>query len=279
MAVLLALFGALVYGAADFAGGLATRRAAAVAVVFCGQAAGALLLVALLVLVPGRFDPPSIAWGAGAGLSGAFALLLFYRALATGSMTVVAPLTAVTAAVVPVVGGVALGEQPSALALVGVLLAIAAILLISAEGGHLPTAAMLRGRGVAGALLAGAGFGLLFVLLSRAAPDSGFWALAGTRVASLALLAVVALVSRRSLLPRGAAPLLVIVSGVGDMAANLLFLLASRFGLLSIVGVLVSMYPAGTVLLALVVLRERLHALQVAGLAVAGAGVALIALG
>ena len=279
MAVLLAVLGALVYGSADFAGGLATRRAAAVAVVFCGQAAGAVLLLVLLVVVPGRFDPPSIAWGAGAGLCGALALLVFYRALATGSMTVVAPLTAVTAAIVPVVGGIALGERPSALALVGVLLAVAAILLVGAEGGRLPTAAMLRGRGVAGALLAGAGFGLLFVLLSRAAPDSGFWTLAGARLASLVLLAVVALVTRRSLVARGAAPLIVIASGVGDMAANLLFVLASRIGLLSIVGVLLALYPAGTVLLALVVLRERLHALQVAGLAVASTGVVLIALG
>lgn len=279
MAVLLALIGALVYGSADFAGGLATRKAAAVAVVFCGQAAGAVLLVVLLVLAPGRFDLPSIGLGAGAGLCGALALLVFYRALATGSMSVVAPLTAVTAAIVPVVGGIALGDRPSALALVGVLLAVVAILLISAEGGRVPTAAMLRGRGVAGALLAGAGFGLLFVLLSRAAPDSGFWPLAGMRVASLALLAVVGLTMRRSLVPRGAAPLLVIGSGVGDMAANLLFLLASRIGLLSIVGVLLALYPAGTVLLALVVLRERLHALQVAGLAVAGTGVVLIALG
>ena len=174
---------------------------------------------------------------------------------------------------------VASRKRPSALALVGVLLAVAAILLVSAEGGRLPSPAMLRGRGIGGALLAGAGFGLLFVLLSRAAPDSGFWPLAGARVASLGLLAVVALTARRSLLPRGAAPLLVIASGVGDMTANLLFVLASRIGLLSIVGVLLALYPAGTVLLALVVLRERLHPLQVAGLVVAGTGVVLIALG
>ena len=279
MAVLLALLGALVYGFADFAGGLATRRASALAVVFCGQAAGLVVLVVLLVTVPGRLDPASLGWGAGAGLCGALALLVFYRALATGSMTVVAPLTAVTAAIVPVVGGILLGERPSGLALVGVLLAVAAILLVSAEGGRLPTAAMLRGRGVGGALLAGAGFGLLFVLLSRAAPDSGFWPLAGARVASLGLLAIVALAIRRSLVPRGAAPALVVASGVGDMVANLLFVLASRIGLLSIVGVLLALYPAGTVLLALVVLRERLHLVQVGGLALAGTGVALIALG
>lgn len=279
MAVVLALLGAVVYGAADFAGGLASRRTAALAVVFCGQLASVVLLAVLLVAVPGRVDAVSIAWGAAAGLSGALALLLFYRSLAVGAMTVVAPLTAVMAAVVPVVAGVALGERPSPLALAGVVLAVAAVVLVGAEEGRLPGVRMLRGPGVAGALLAGSGFGLLFVLLSRSAEDSGFWPLAGARAASLLLLGVVALLAGRSVLARGASPLLVVGSGVGDMAANLLFVLASRIGLLSVVGVLLALYPAGTVLLAVLVLRERLHPVQLAGLGVATAGVVLIAVG
>lgn len=279
MAVVLALLGAVVYGAADFAGGLASRRTPALAVVFCGQLASVVLLAVLLVAVPGRVDAVSIAWGAAAGLSGALALLLFYRSLAVGAMTVVAPLTAVMAAVVPVVAGVALGERPSPLALAGVVLAVAAVVLVGAEEGRLPGVRMLRGPGVAGALLAGSGFGLLFVLLSRSAEDSGFWPLAGARAASLLLLGVVALLARRSVLARGASPLLVVGSGVGDMAANLLFVLASRIGLLSVVGVLLALYPAGTVLLAVLVLRERLHPVQLAGLGVATAGVVLIAVG
>jgi drug/metabolite transporter (DMT)-like permease len=279
VAIVLALLGALVYGAADFSGGLATKRAPALAVVFCGQLAGVLLLGVLLVAVPGRFDPVSIAWGAAAGLSGGVALLVFYRALAAGAMTVVAPLTAVMSAIVPVVGGALLGERPSILPLVGIVLAVSAVVLVSAERGRLPTLRSLRGPVVAGALLAGAGFGLLFVLLSRAAPDSGFWPLAGARAASLALLALVAVVGRRSLLPRAAPAGLVVASGAGDMAANVLFVLASRLGLLSIVGVLLALYPAATVLLAMLVLRERLHLVQVAGLALATAGVVLIAVG
>lgn len=279
MAVVLALLGAVVYGAADFAGGLASRRTPALAVVFCGQLASVVLLAVLLVAVPGRVDAVSIAWGAAAGLSGALALLLFYRSLAVGAMTVVAPLTAVMAAVVPVVAGVALGERPSPLALAGVVLAVAAVVLVGAEEGRLPGVRMLRGPGVAGALLAGSGFGLLFVLLSRSAEDSGFWPLAGARAASLLLLGVVALLAGRSVLARGASPLLVVGSGVGDMAANLLFVLASRIGLLSVVGVLLALYPAGTVLLAVLVLRERLHPVQLAGLGVATAGVVLIAVG
>ncbi|GAA4740584.1 DMT family transporter [Amnibacterium soli] len=279
MSIVFALLGALVYGFSDFAGGLASRRAPALAVVFCGQLASTALLAVLLVAVPGRFDPPSIGWGATAGLCGGLALLLFYRSLAVAPMTVVAPLTAVMSAVVPVVGGIGLGERPSPLALLGVLLAVGAVLLVSAEEGRLPGLRTLRGPGVVGALVAGTGFGLLFVLLSRSADDSGFWPLAGARVASVVLLGLVALIGRRGLVPRGAAPGLVLASGIGDMTANLLFVLASRLGLLSVVGVLLALYPAGTVLLALLVLRERLHRVQLAGLGVAAGGVVLIALG
>jgi drug/metabolite transporter (DMT)-like permease len=279
MAVLLALLGAVVYGAADFAGGLASRRAPALGVVLLGQLAGVAVLAVLLVVAPGRPDPVSILWGAAAGLCGALSLLVFYRSLAVGPMSVVAPLTAVMSAIVPFVAGVVLGERPSGGALLGVVLAVAAIVLVSAEHGRLPGRAQLVSRAVVGPLLAGTGFGLLFVLLSRAAPESGSWPLVGARAASLTLLALVGVLGRRSLVPRGAPAGLVIASGAGDMAANLLFLLASRIGLLSIVGVLLALYPAATVLLALLVLRERLHLLQVAGLALAAAGIALIALG
>lgn len=279
MSLVLALLGALVYGAADFAGGLASRRAAVLGVVACGQLASLAVLAVLLVAVPGRPDPASFAWGAAAGVVGALGLLLFYRGLSLGAMTVVAPLAALMSAVVPAVAGLLLGERPSPPALVGLALAAAAVLLVGAEGGRLPSAQALRGPVVAGALAAGVGFGLLFVLLSRAAPTSGFWPLLGARAASLALFALVAAVGRRSLVPRGAPPALVLLSGVGDMVANLLFVLAARSGLLSIAGVVVALYPAATVLLALVVLRERLAALQVGGLALATGGVVLIALG
>lgn len=279
MAVLVALLGAATYGVADFAGGLASRRASALAVVFCGQAASIVLIVVLLVAAPGRLDGASIAWGAAAGVIGGVALLLFYRTLSLGRMSVVAPITAVLSAVVPIAAGLALGDRPDGVTLLGVLLALAAVLLVSAEGGRLPTRALLRGPVLAGSLAAGAGFGLVFVLLSRAAPDSGFWPLLGARLASLLVLALVAVRLRRSLMPRGAPPALVVASGLGDMVANALFVLSSRIGLLSVVGVVFALYPAGTVLLALVVLRERLAAVQVGGLLLAGGGVALIALG
>lgn len=279
MSVVLALLGALTYGFADFAGGLASRRAPALAVLFVGQCAGLVLVGVLALAVPARPDLASVLWGASAGVVGVLALLLFYRSLALGSMSVVAPLTAVLSAVVPVVAGLLLGERPSATALAGVLLAAGAVVLVGAEGGRLPTLAQLRGPVVAGALGAGTGFGLLFVLLSRAADDTGFQPLLAARVASVALLGVVGLVGRRPLVPRGAPAALVLASGLGDVAANALFVLASRLGLLSVTGVLLALYPAGTVLLAVTVLHERLARVQLAGLLLAAGGVLLIALG
>lgn len=255
---------------------MSARRNAAASVALVSQCAGLVVLLPALAFVAGKADAASIAWGAGAGMAGAVGLMLFYRGLATGPMAVIAPLTAVTAAAVPVLGGVAAGERPSLGALAGVVAAVVAVLLVSAEGGHMPSRAQLLTPGTATALGAGLAFGLLFVLLAQSGDDSGMWPLVGARFASIGLLLVVTTGLRKPLGVRRAGAGLVVVAGVGDMLANVLFLLASREGLLSIVGVLVSLYPAGTVLLALVVLKERLAWLQVAGLGVAVAAVALI---
>jgi drug/metabolite transporter (DMT)-like permease len=278
MAVLLALVGAVTYGVADFWGGLATKRTAVTAVIATGELAGLVVLVPALALLPARFDVAAVLWGAGAGVAGGLGLLLFYRSLADGTMSVVAPLTAVSAAAVPVLVGLALGERASVLALVGVVVALLAVVLVSAEGGRLPTGRQLvADRSVGEALAAGVAFGLFFVLLSRPAHDTGLWPAAGARVASLALMVAVALPARRRLLPSRPALPLVLASGITDMSANILFLLASREGLLVITSVLTALYPASTVLLAQLVLRERIHRLQVAGLAAAAAAVTLIA--
>src|SRR4051794_40795652 len=139
MAVVLALVGAVTYGVADFWGGLATKRTAAAAVIATGQLAGLVVLVPALALLPARLDAAALLWGAAAGIAGGGGLLLFYRSLADGTMSVVAPLTAVSAAVVPVLVGLALGERPSLVALAGVLVAPLAGVLGSAEGGRPPT--------------------------------------------------------------------------------------------------------------------------------------------
>jgi drug/metabolite transporter (DMT)-like permease len=278
VAVLLALASAVVYGMADFCGGLATRRAAAVAVVAASQAAG---LVALLPLLPWLGGDPTVrdlGWGAAAGVAGASGLVLFYRALAGGVMSVVAPVTAVSAAALPVLVGVGLGERLAPWAVVGIGLALVAVVLVAAEEG-LSSLRSARPAGLVPALAAGAGFGSFFVLLDRTREEAELGPLVAARLVSVVLVTVMALTTRRSLRVPRSAVAVVLLAGVGDMAANALFLLASQQGgPLAITGVLASLYPVSTVVLAQVVLRERLVGTQVAGLAAAGAAVVLIAL-
>jgi drug/metabolite transporter (DMT)-like permease len=205
--------------------------------------------------------------------------MLFYRSLATGTMSVAAPLTAVAAAAVPVLGGIALGERPRALVLVGVAAALVAVVLVSAEGGRPPAPQQLiTDPATAGALTAGAAFGLFFVLISRSSVHSGLWPLLGARVASIALLVGLTLVARPRRPDRSSWPI-IIGAGVADTVANALFLLASRFGMLTVTGVLIALYPASTVLLAQAVLHERVSRLQLGGLATATVSVGLIAAG
>jgi len=275
--IVLALSSALVYGAADFCGGLAARRSAVLAVVGVSQLAGLLALLLLLPALGGRPTPTDAAWGAAAGLAGALGLAVFYRALAAGVMSIVAPVTAVCAASVPVVVGVAMGESLRLTAVLGIGLALTAVGLVAAEGGR-PSLRSARRAGLGAALLAGTAFGVFFVLLDQPSEDSGLWPLVPARAASLLLVLVAAGGSgSRPRLAAGAVPL-VALAGVLDMAANALFLLAAREGLLAIAGVLASLYPVSTVLLAQVVLQERLHRSQVLGLGAAVGAVALIAL-
>ncbi|MGY1720716.1 EamA family transporter [Blastococcus sp. SYSU DS0552] len=278
MAVVLALASAVVYGAADFLGGLASRRASVSAVVAVSQAAGLLALVALLPWVGGPVTAADLAWGATAGLAGAGGLLVFFRALAGGVMSVIAPVTALTAAAVPVLVGVLSGERIGTWATVGIVLALAAVVLVSAESG-LRALRAARPASLGPALVAGTAFGLFFVLLDRTSADAGLTPLVAARLASVVLVVGVALATRQSLRPGRAALPLVLVSGVGDMTANALFLLATQQGgPLAITGVLASLYPVSTVVLAQLVLRERLVPAQLTGLGAAAAAVVLITL-
>jgi drug/metabolite transporter (DMT)-like permease len=204
--------------------------------------------------------------------------MVFFRTLARGVMSVIAPVTALSAAAVPVLVGLVGGDRIGAWAAVGIAVALAAVVLVSAEGG-LSTLRAARPASLAPALLAGSMFGVFFVLLDQTSDGSGLTPLATARLASLGLVVVIALAGRNSL--RVARPALPIAaaSGVGDMAANALFLLATQQdGQLAIIGVLAALYPVSTVLLAQVVLRERLVVAQVAGLGAAVAAVVLITL-
>jgi drug/metabolite transporter (DMT)-like permease len=278
VAVVLALASAVVYGASDFLGGLASRRASVFGVVAMSQVVGLVALVALLPWLGGPVDGADLGWGAAAGLAGAAGLVVFFRTLAGGVMSVVAPVTAVTAAAVPVLVGLLGGDTIGGWAAVGIALALLAVVLVSAESG-LSALRAARPAALAPALLAGSMFGLFFVLLDRTSSEAGLTPLVTARLASVGLVVAIAVAGHQSLRVTRAALPLVAVSGVGDMTANALFLLATQAdGQLAIVGVLASLYPVSTVVLAQVVLRERLVGAQVAGLLAAAAAVVLITL-
>ncbi|MGI5492154.1 EamA family transporter [Microtetraspora malaysiensis] len=274
-AVALATACAVIFGTADFFGGLATRRSRVLAVVVISQLGGLVLVCALMPVLPGEVSPAALLWGMASGVAGAAGVVLFYRGLASGMMSVVAPTTATTSMAVPVLFGLIQGERPSVTAMVGIALGLLAVLLVSRDSAAGPSGARLGP--IVSALASGAGFGGFFLLLKLAPAGSGLWPLAGARIASISLVVLLALVSRRTLRPIPGALPVTIAAGVLDMAANILYLLAVRGGMLSLVAVLVSLYPASTLLLARYVLDERLNRVQIAGVGFALSAVALIA--
>ena len=268
MAVLLALCSAATYGIGDFFGGLAAKRAAAAAILLWSHLVGIVLLLGMTVVVSGELTARDLAIGAVGGLAGAAGVGLLYQALSIGPMSAVAPVTALLAAAVPVVTGFAQGERPAAAAIVGMVAGVSAIVFVSAEGGGSLRPSDLRG--VTFALGAGLGFGLFFVALSYTGDDSGLWPLVGARASSVTTVGVLALLGRFAVhVPTGQPRALTAGAGALDAAANVLYLLAIREGLLSVVSVLASLYPASTVVLAWIVLRERFAPLQRLGLALA----------
>jgi drug/metabolite transporter (DMT)-like permease len=280
VAYLLAIASAALYGAADFLGGIASRRASTIAIVVTSQGAGLLALLLILPLLPPSSpSTQDLVWGSTAGVAGGFGVALLYRALAVGRMAVVAPTTAVCAVIIPVVAGVLAGDRLAPLTAIGMGLAMVAIVLVSRQ-------TVASGDGVGGpglvppgvwlALVSGVAIGLFFLALARSQPAAGMWPLVGARAASVVLFVVLALGSARSL--RLAAPVVRIAAAAGviDMCANALYLAASRGGPLSVIVTLSSLYPASTVLLARVVLGERLNAWQAAGVACALVAITLI---
>ncbi|MFZ4616404.1 MAG: EamA family transporter [Rectinemataceae bacterium] len=276
MYVLWSVLSALLYGAADFAGGLATRRSNVESVIILSQIAGACL--ALIFIVAGGTPLPSpgtMAWSLAAGASGLVGLVSLYRGLARGVVAIVSPVSALVAALLPALFGIATGERPSALAMAGALLCIPAILLLSWQPGA--DSDKRRSRlSIIDGLVAGAGFGCFFIALSRTGHDDGLWPVAFARLASLFLMIAIALIGRRGVRPQKGSRRLAIVAGFADMGANILFLLATRSGLLSIVSVISSLFPAPTVLLARIFQKERIPPQRALGLALALAGIALI---
>ncbi len=283
MAIILGLAAAIAYGAADFTGGLVSRRVNPFAVVVVSQIFGLALLLAAFPLFDAVFSSSALWWGAAAGVGGGLGVALLYRGLAIGRMSVVAPITAVEAALVPLLFAIAQGEAPGAMASVGVVVSLVAVALISyspaADQDRGPTRRGAVPPGLMEAVGAGLGFGAFFLFLDRAPDASGLWPLIGTKVSSIALVALLGVLVRNRLrAPRGSWTPIMLAGGL-DVAANVFYLLAARRGLLAIVAVLTSMYPGATVLLARFVLKERATAPQSVGLGLALVGVALIASG
>ena len=286
MVYLLAIGSAVLYGAADFTGGLTTRRASTIPVVLLSQAAGLILLALIVPLLPhaspARAD---LLWGAAAGLTGGIGVALLYHALAIGTMAVVAPTTAVCAVVIPVLVSVLLGERPVPLVVAGIGLGMVSIVLVSRQQGVAqpphdgPAAPRSRRSGLGTALASGIAIGLFLLSFAQTGSNAGMWPLLVARLVSVSLFGVVAIAGGRSIRMPAPVTALAILAGVMDMLANALYLLATRQGALSIVVTLSSLYPASTVLLARIVLGERLQPWQITGVGCALTAVVLIVSG
>ena len=275
-AIALALGASLAYGLGDFVGGLKSRALHVLAVLALSQLAGLLAVLVWLALSADAFPGwAAVAWAAGAGIGGAVGLAALYRGLAIGAMGIVAPISALSAAI-PFAVGVAGGERPGALQVAGIVVALGGVALASRE----PDAAGGgRAVGVGLALLAAVGFGLYFVFLDRAAEESVPWAVVSARSTSLVLAAAVALAAGVSLRVGAVHLPAVALVGLCDVGANVLFALASTRGYLSVVSVLTSLYPVVTVALATLVLHERIAPTQRVGVAGALVGAGLITAG
>ena len=273
-ALALAFASSVTWGVADFLGGVKSRRLPVLNVLVASQATG-LLLIALFTLV--RWEAPPggdfAAWAAASGLAGIVGLAAFYRGLAVGNMGVVAPISA-TAAVVPVVVGIASGDRPAAVQYAGLAMALAGVVLASREEVSGGTA---RGAGLA--LVSALGFGFFFVAMDNASDADIGWAMLVNRVTGVTLLLAAFAVLRPPVAARRADLPVLFLIGALDIGANALFGLAATEGLVSLVAVLGSLYPLTTIALAAIVLGERPHRLARVGVAVALTGVVLIAAG
>jgi drug/metabolite transporter (DMT)-like permease len=290
MVIFLGLAAAMLYGSGDFLGGMATRRLQVLPVLLLADAAGLIVAVSVAAMSPGAVGLAGLAWGLSAGLIGGFGLIIFYIGLAAGPMSVVAPVSGLVSTVLPVAVALAGGERPGIGVYAGALLCLVAIVMTSsagdsgASGGGGGARAGAdrpgRGRAIGYGVVSGAAFGLFFLLIRNAGQSGEFWPVAAGRIGEFATVLIAAAVLRRSVRPRGGADgrLLVAAAGAGviDVVANICYVAATRTGAFGLAVVLASLYPGFTVLLARVVLGERLRWVQRAGLALAVIGILLV---
>jgi drug/metabolite transporter (DMT)-like permease len=285
--IVLALGSAIAFGVADFGGGVLSKKAHVFTVILLSQLTASVVVLAVLPFWDGVFSWQALGWGAAAGVAGMAGVAFLYRGLAIGRMGVVAPITAVLAAAIPVSFGLAIGERLGTIALIGVTAGLLAVVLIartpapvdSKESSNRIVEPSVRWpRGLSEAMGAGVGFGVFFILLERAPDESGLWPLVGTRLSIVPIVALSALIAGASFRPIEGTGLWLMALGVVNLGADLLYLLATRAGLLSLVAVITSLYPAGTVALARITLDERMVKQQMLGVGFAALSVTLIAL-
>jgi drug/metabolite transporter (DMT)-like permease len=286
LAIVLALAAAIGYGGGDFAAGIASRTASVIRVTLLATAVAVVVTAAALPLSAAhRPDAAALAWGAAAGLGGTVGALALYLGFRHAAFSVAGPLSAVGAAGFSVLAGLLLGERPTALALTGIVLALPAIVAVSASGA---TAAEpgaegggrgRHGTGVIAGLVAGACFAVLFVGLNRAGNGSGLWPVMAAEAAELVVAATVAAVTGNMRLPGKRPGWLAVGTGVMGSSSTISYFFATHDGFLAVTAVLASLYPAITIVLARTVLGERLTGRRLAGLSLAAVCVALIAAG
>jgi drug/metabolite transporter (DMT)-like permease len=290
MVVLLGLAAAVLYGSGDFLGGMATRRAHVLTVLMLVETAAVIVALAAAVMSGGPASLPGLAWGFSAGVIGGLGLIIFYVGLAAGPMSVVAPISGLVATVLPVAVALAEGERPGAGVYAGALLCLVAIVLASSASetdgpgdpggnGHAGRARPPRGlgRAIAYGTASGVSFGLFFLLIRTAGQSGEVWPVAAGRIGELAIVLAAAAVLRPGLRGlRGGIPLAAVSAGVIDVVANLCYVAATRTGSFGLAVVLASLYPGITVLLARVVLGERLRWIQRVGLGLAAVGILLV---
>lgn len=281
LAVLLALSSALAYGLSDFVGGVLSRRTSAWQVAVVGQSSSALCTGLIALFVAGDPTAADFRWALLAGAGGGMGAAFLYRGFASGRMSVVAPVSAVGAALVPVAAGAAGGERPALLVWIGIAAAVPGIWLVSST----PSDAISAGAreslatGALDGVLAGLGFGVLFAALGQV-PDSAGWSpLFVSQLVSAPAVILLASVLRVPWVPRGRTVRLALLMGPLGASATGMFLLATQHGYLAVAGVLASLYPASTVLLAAVLLRERIHRAQGVGLLLCALAITFVAAG
>ncbi|MFZ8821521.1 MAG: EamA family transporter [Ilumatobacteraceae bacterium] len=282
MVIFLAVISAVLYGWSDYMGGRATRHMSVLRVTLYVEFLMTISYVALVVFDPAPFAFRDVMWGAIAGIGGVGGVAAFYLALSMGAISVASPVAGVLSAVVPVIVGIALGERPSVIAMLGILLALSSVVLVSGALSSRRAEVTMPRRQVALVIVSGVLFGLWYVALDMAGSESGWWTLLGSRALTVPALIIAAFVLRDRLKADRASS-----SGnrwtLGAWAtiliANLAYLVAVRSGLLSIVAVIASMYPASTIGLAILLDRERLSKTQWLGVGVAGCALVLVGVG